>query len=380
MNKPFYSDFTLGILGGGQLGRMLIQEAIDFNVHTHTLDPDPNAPCLHLCNSFTNGSLQDYETVYQFGKKADLVTIEFENVNVDALQTLEDEGIPVYPQPRVLRIIQDKGLQKLFYQENNIPTADFILVNSKTEIGRQASFLPCFQKARKAGYDGKGVQKLRSADDIEKAFDEPSVLEQFIDFEKEISVIVARSASGEINHFPPVEQEFNAEANLVEFLFSPAMISKDIEEKAIATARQVAEKLQIIGILAVELFLTKDGQVLVNEVAPRPHNSGHHTIEANLVSQYEQHLRAILNMPLGATTIKMPAVMVNLLGEKGFEGRAKYEGLDKVLKMEGVSIHLYGKKFTKPFRKMGHVTILAPDLASAREKAHLVQQTLKVIA
>lgn len=380
MNKPFYHDFTLGILGGGQLGRMLIQEAINFNVHTHSLDPDVDAPCKYICHSFTNGSLQDFDSVYQFGKKADLVTIEFENVNTDALQKLEDEGIPVYPQPRIIKMVQDKGLQKQFYKENGIPTADFVLIANKADLQAHADFLPCFQKTRKAGYDGKGVQKLHDINTIDKAFDEPSVLEKFIDFEKEVSVIVARSASGEISHFPPVEQEFNSEANLVEFLFAPANISQAIEEQAIAIARRVAEKLEIVGILAVELFITRDGQVLVNEVAPRPHNSGHHTIEANMVSQYEQHLRAILDMPLGATTITMPAVMVNLLGEKGFSGPARYEGLDQVLHIPGVSIHLYGKKFTKPFRKMGHITIVDADLEKAREKARLVKDTIKVVA
>jgi 5-(carboxyamino)imidazole ribonucleotide synthase len=379
MNKQFYNDLKVGILGGGQLGRMFIQEAVGFNINTSVLDPDADAPCKNICNTFVNGSLQDFDTVYAFGKQVDVLTVEFENVNVDALDKLQGEGVLVYPQPDVLRIVQDKGLQKQFYKDKGIPTADFLLIDNKEEINKHADFLPCFQKLRKAGYDGKGVTKISSTADLHKAFEEPSVLEKFVDFEKELSVIVSRNAKGEIAIFPVVEQEFNSEANLVQYLFSPADINANIEKEAIAIAHKVAESIGIIGILAVELFLTKDGKVLVNEIAPRPHNSGHQTIEGNITSQYEQHLRAILNLPAGATDIKMPSVMVNLLGEKGHEGLAKYDGLDKVLAVSGVSLHLYGKRYTKSFRKMGHVTVVDADINKAKEKARFVKETLKVV-
>lgn len=380
MSAYFYNGLKLGILGGGQLGRMLIQEAINYNVFVAILDPDANAPCKAIANEFTQGSLTDFDTVYNFGKSCGLITIEIEHVNVDALEKLESEGIPVYPQPALLRMIQDKGLQKLFYQENNIPTAPFYLVENKAAIEKHVSEFPFMQKLRKGGYDGRGVTPLRNAGNMEQAFDAPSVLEKFVDFEKEISVIVSRNAQGETKSFPVVELEFNPEANLVEFLFSPAAISAAAENEAQRIACLVAEKLGIVGLLAVEMFLTKDGQVLVNEIAPRPHNSGHQSIEGNYSSQYEQHLRAIFGQPAGSTAVIMPSVMINLLGEKGFEGDAVYEGMEEVLQLEGVYIHLYGKKTTKPFRKMGHVTVLAPDMAAAKAKALRVKELLKVKA
>jgi 5-(carboxyamino)imidazole ribonucleotide synthase len=380
MDKPFYGNFKLGVLGGGQLGRMLIQETINYNVHTCILDPDRNAPCRDIANEFTAGSLKDFDTVYSFGKNVDVLTIEIEHVNVDAMEKLEKEGVKVFPQPAVLRIIQDKGLQKEFYRANSIPTADYFLVENKSEITKYSSHFPFFNKLRKGGYDGKGVVKLDDPNNLSSAFDEPGVLEKLVDFEKEISVIVARNEKGEIAVFPVVELEFNPEANLVEFLFSPAKIAGHIEEQAYEIAYKVAEKMGVVGLLAVEMFVTKDGKVLVNEVAPRPHNSGHQTIEGNKTSQYEQHLRAILNLPLGSTKIIMPSVMINLLGEKGFEGDAKYEGLNEVMAMEGVNIHLYGKKTTKPFRKMGHVTVIDESLEKAKQKALVVKEKLKVVS
>ncbi|MCU0433216.1 MAG: 5-(carboxyamino)imidazole ribonucleotide synthase [Bacteroidia bacterium] len=375
-----FPNYQLGVLGGGQLGRMLIQDAISLNIPVHTLDPDADAPCKSISHSFTNGSLHDFDTVYAFGKKADLLTIEIEHVNVDALEKLEQEGVPVYPQPAVLRIIQDKGLQKEFYRANGIPTAPFELVNNKSEIAQHAASFPFMQKLRKGGYDGKGVTPLTDPANLDKAFDAPSVLEKFVDFEKELAVIVARSTRGEIKSFPVVDMEFNPEANLVEFLFSPAQIAPEIEHEAKRIAELVAEKLGIVGLLAVELFLTRDGKVLVNEIAPRPHNSGHQTIEGNITSQYEQHLRAIFGLPLGDTALIQPSVMVNLLGEKGFEGTAVYQGIEQIMAEPGVYVHLYGKRFTKPFRKMGHITITAATLEEARQKAHFVKNTLKVIA
>ncbi len=373
-------QLNIGILGGGQLGRMIIQNSINLNLNISVLDPDKNAPCKHLVKKFVCGSLTDYETVYQFGKDKDVITIEIENVNTEALKILEKEGKKVFPQPHIIELIQDKGLQKMFYQRNDIPSPDFFLIENKNQINKYSDYFPFFQKMRKGGYDGKGVVKLSNPHFLDKAFDVPSVLERLVDFKKELSVIVARNQSGEINCFPVVECEFNEEANLVEFLFSPADIKKTIEKEAIKIATTIAEKLEIVGLLAVELFLTKDNKLLVNEIAPRPHNSGHHTIEANVTSQFEQHLRAILNLPLGDTSIVKSGVMINLLGDFGHEGTAVYLGLEDVLKFSGVYVHLYGKEKTKPFRKMGHVTIVDDDLIKAKQKAKIVKNTLKVIA
>lgn len=373
-------QIKIGILGGGQLGQMMIQEAINLNLDISVLDPDGQAPCRHLVKKFTQGKLTDYDAVYAFGKGKDLVTIEIENVNTDALKQLEAEGVKVFPQPHIIEMIQDKGLQKMFYQRNNIPSPDFFLIDNHEQIAKYESFFPFFQKLRKGGYDGKGVVKLAHPGMVAHAFKEPSVLERMVDFSKELSVIVARSASGEIKCFPVVECEFNPQANLVEFLFSPAAVNKKIEKEAIQVATQVAEKLGIVGILAVELFLTKDNQVLVNEIAPRPHNSGHHTIEANVTSQFEQHLRAILDLPLGDTSAIQAGVMINLLGDQGYEGVAVYSGLEDALKFSGVHVHLYGKEKTRPYRKMGHVTIVDSEILNAKKKAKTVQNLIKVIA
>lgn len=374
------NKLKIGVLGGGQLGRMMIQSAINYNLYICCLDPDGNAPCKSLANEFTKGSLTDYDTVYKFGKDKDIITIEIENVNVEALKALQKEGKKVFPQPEVIEIIKDKGLQKMFYQRNNIPSPDFFLVENKIQIEKYRDFFPFFQKLRTGGYDGKGVVKLGHPNKIDHAFEAPSVLERLVDFEKEISVIVARNESGETKCFPVVECEFNPEANLVEFLFAPANIKKGVEKQAYDIAVKVAEKLGIVGLLAVEFFVTKDGKVLVNEVAPRPHNSGHQTIEANYISQFEQHLRAILNLPLGDTSIAKPSVMINLLGEKNYEGPAKYEGLLDAMKYKGVYVHLYGKMNTKPFRKMGHVTIVDDDLNLAKKKAITVKDIIKIIS
>ncbi len=376
--KSFYGDLKLGILGGGQLGRMLIQESVNYNVTVHVLDPDADAPCKDLCRQFTVGSLTDFQTVYDFGKTVDLLTIEIEKVNVDALERLENEGITVYPQSRVIRLIQDKGVQKQFFKVNNIPTSPFQLIHNREELKSAALNLPLIQKLRKDGYDGRGVHPLKKEEDLNTAFDAPSLVEEWVDFEKEIAVIVSRNENGEIRTFPCVEMDFNPEANLVEFLISPSSLPVEVQRKADELAIRVAEALKIVGVLAVELFLTRDGEILVNELAPRPHNSGHHSIEGNYTSQYEQHLRAIFNLPLGDTRCIGNAVMINLLGEKGFEGPAQYEGLNEILKIEGVFVHLYGKKTTKPFRKMGHVTILNEDREKAISTAKFVQQTIKV--
>ena len=381
MQKSFTSNqFKLGILGGGQLGRMFIQEAISYNLDVHVLDPDENAPCKDISTTFQVGSLIDFDTVYAFGKGKDVITIEIEHVNADALQKLEDEGVKVFPQPKVLKMIQDKGLQKQFYAENNIPTSDFHLIDNKEGIAQFRSEFPFMQKMRTGGYDGRGVTPLRNDADLEKAFDAPSLLEKFVDFEKEISVIVSRNESGEVKSYPVVELEFNPEANLVDFLFAPAYVANGVEKKAREIAEDLVAKTGIVGLLAVEMFVTKSGEVLVNEIAPRTHNSGHQSIEGNVTSQFEQHLRSVLNLPLGDTRMVEPSVMVNLLGEKDFDGEAIYEGLDEVLKMPGVHVHLYGKKFTRSFRKMGHVTVGAKTLEEAKGIALKVKEVLKVKA
>ncbi len=374
------SELKLGILGGGQLGRMLIQQAINYNVTTLVLDPDADAPCKHISNYFENGSITDFDTVYNFGKKADIITIEIEKVNIDALEQLEKEGKKVFPQSRVIRLIQDKGVQKQFFKENDIPTSPFQIVNTKEDMENSPFHFPYILKLRKDGYDGKGVMKINSAADLDKAFDAPCIIEKLVDFDKEVAVIVARNANGDMKTFPMVEMEFNPEANLVEFLISPSTFAESLQQKAENIAKNIASAMNITGILAVEMFVCKDGELLVNEVAPRPHNSGHQTIEGNYVSQFEQHLRAIYNLPLGDTSSITNAIMINLLGEKGHEGVAKYENLEKILSIDGVYVHLYGKKYTKPFRKMGHVTIVDIDREKAIEKARYVQKTLKVIA
>lgn len=357
---------------------MLIQSGIDFNFNFKIIDPDEHAPCRSLAD-FTCGSLTDYETVMKFGEQCDIITIEIENVNTQALKELAKKGKKVFPQPDVIELIQDKRVQKTFYKNNGIPTANFILTENKADVLKQVK-LPMVNKLGKEGYDGRGVQLLRTAADLEKAFDKPGLLEELVDFDKEISVIVARNEKGEIKTFPSVEMVFHPEHNLVEYLFAPAQISNAIAEKADSIAKTIIEKLNMVGLLAVEMFVTKSGEVLVNEIAPRPHNSGHQTIEANVTSQYEQHLRAITGLPLGDTQLFLPSAMVNLLGEEGFSGPAFYQGLEEVMDVKGVHVHLYGKAQTKPFRKMGHVTIVDKDIDNVKQKANFVKETLKVIA
>lgn len=378
-NKAIESK-KLGILGGGQLGRMLIQAGLNLNLDINVLDPDQNAPCKNIAAEFTVGSLTDFDTVYEFGKTCDLITVEIENVNTAALKKLQAEGKKVFPQPEVIELIQDKRTQKQFYSDNNIPTANFVLTQDREDVQNYISWLPAVHKLGKEGYDGRGVQVIKEEKFLDKAFDAPGLLESLINFKKEISVIVARNESGDVKSFPVVELVFHPEANLVEYLFAPADISKQIAEKAEQIAEKVITTLDMVGLLAVEMFVTQNDEVLVNEVAPRPHNSGHQTIEANYTSQYEQHLRAVFNLPLGDTSALLPSAMVNLLGEDGFSGPAVYEGLQDILALKGVHVHLYGKKLTKPFRKMGHVTIVDEDFNSLKEKVNLIKRTLKVTA
>ena len=380
MAKTWYGrELQIGVLGGGQLGRMLIQAANSLDIQLHMLDPDPVAPCASIAYSFEVGSLTDYNTVLAFGQNKDLLTVEIENVNTDALRALEKQGVKVFPQPHILELIRDKGSQKQFYLDNGIPTAPFVFCEPHLPLNNPFGF-PVVHKLRTGGYDGKGVNIIQEASQLNDSFSEPSICEECIAFTKELSVLVARNEDRQTKCFPVVECEFNPEANLVEFLFSPAEVSTAIEEKAQAIAIDIIEKLDMVGLLAVELFLTKEGELLVNEIAPRPHNSGHHTIEIARCSQFEQHLRAILNLPLGDTQLHSAGAMLNLVGEKGHEGPVYYQGLEDILKLPGVHPHLYGKSHTKPFRKMGHVTISGVHMHDVRSKAQEVKETIKVIS
>lgn len=371
-------DFKLGVLGGGQLGRMLIQQAISWDVNVYCLDPSSEAPCKEISNGFTLGDFNDYEAVKSFGKDKDVLTIEIEHVNTKALHELEAEGVKVFPQPHIIDLVKDKGAQKEFYKTHGFPTSDFHLLEEGEDVANYYKEGGIVQKLRTGGYDGRGVQVLRTKESLSKAFEEPSLIEDLVDIEKELSVIVARNEKGEVNSFPVVDMEFNEEANLVEFLYAPASISKELGKEARELAERLISELEMVGLLAVELFLDKQGNLLINEIAPRPHNSGHHTIEGNYNSQYAVHLRSILGMHLGSTETIKPSAMLNLLGEKGYEGAVYYEGLDKILEQEGVFVHLYGKSITKPFRKMGHVTVLGDDLNELRTKIDEVKKGLKV--
>lgn len=375
----FYKEYEVGILGGGQLGQMLIEAAIKFNLQISVLDPDSEASCQSITHQFDVGSLQDFDTVYNFGKNKKLLTIEIEHVNTDALKKLNSEGVTIFPQPEIISLIQDKRKQKEFYKKNNIPTSEYQLIESKKDIFQHIDFLPAVQKLAYAGYDGKGVYKIQDQKDIEKAFDQPSVLEKKIDIEKEISIIIARNKKGEIVVYPAVELVFNPEYNLVDYLLSPARLSVQLEKQAKEIAITIAEKLKIVGLLAIELFITKENKILVNEIAPRPHNSGHHTIEGNFTSQFEQHWRAILNLPLGNTESRCFSGILNLLGEKNHTGSVVYEGLDDILKIKNTFIHLYGKKITKPFRKMGHITILGDSIEEVEKNIQYIKNKIRVI-
>jgi 5-(carboxyamino)imidazole ribonucleotide synthase len=377
---PFDGSLKIGVLGGGQLGQMMIQEAIGYNFYFKVMDPDASAPCSIIANEFIQGDLKNHKDVLSFAQDCDVITIEIEKVNTQALKELQKQGKKVFPQPEVIEMIQDKGTQKEFYQHHHIPTAPFEICKNLAEVKSKNWAFPFVQKLRKDGYDGKGVHIIRSQADLEKGFDAPCLIERMVDFEKEISVIVARNSDGECKTFPAVEMEFHPEANLVEFQINPARISDFIALKAENIAIKIAEELNLVGLLAVELFLSADGELLVNELAPRPHNSGHQSIEGNITSQFEQHLRAILNLPLGNTDILKPAVMINLLGSEGYTGAAHYENINEAFAESGVYVHLYGKKETRPFRKMGHISIVKDSIEAAIETAQKLKQTLKVIS
>ncbi len=380
----FSSQFKLGILGGGQLGKMLLAETRKYDIYTLVLDPSNEAPCKLSCNEFFQGDLMDYDTVYNFGKRADVVTIEIENINVDALESLEKEGVKVYPSSNTLRIIQNKSTQKLFYVDHNIPTADFSRFAYKDEIftaiENESLSFPFVWKSAQFGYDGNGVKIVKTYSDLDGLSPDACITETLIPFETELAVIVARSVSGKISTYPVVEMEFHPEANQVEYVLCPARINSEIAKKAQLIALRTSAAFNHVGLLAVEMFLTKSGDILVNEVAPRPHNSGHFSIEASYTSQYEQHLRAILDLPLGNSESKQSAVMVNLVGAEDYKGKVVYKNIESILALDGVTPHIYGKKETRPFRKMGHVTIVNSDLSRARVIAEKVKKTIEVIS
>jgi len=379
----FSSDFKLGILGGGQLGKMLLSETRKFDIQTLVLEPSEEAPARLSCNKFIKGSLMDFDTVYQFGKMVDLLTIEIENVNLDALDQLEKEGLPIYPSPKTLRLIQNKGKQKDYYVSNDIPTSPhqrFVdLNNLKTTIAKDELEFPFVWKCAQFGYDGNGVKICRSALDLENLPDVECIAEEMVPFKNELAVIVARSVSGEVKTYPVVEMEFHPEANQVEYVICPARIDATVAQKATEVALKVSEAFNHVGLLAVEMFQTEDDKILVNEVAPRPHNSGHYSIEASYTSQFENHLRAILNLPLGNTDSKVAGIMVNLVGSEGYSGQVVYENISNIMAIEGVTPHIYGKRETRPFRKMGHVTIVNEDMAAARKIAEEVKNSIRVI-
>ncbi|MCF7569041.1 5-(carboxyamino)imidazole ribonucleotide synthase [Sabulilitoribacter arenilitoris] len=380
----FSSNFKLGILGGGQLGKMLLNDTRKFDIYTCVLDASNEAPCKIASNEFHLGDLLDYDAVYNFGKQVDVLTIEIENVNVDALEALEKEGVKVYPSAKTLRTIQNKATQKLFYVDNDLPTAPFTrfayLSEIEDAIENGGITLPFVWKAAQFGYDGNGVKVVRVLSDLEGLPKGECIAENLVPFKNELAVIVARNASGEIKTFPVVEMEFHPEANQVEYVICPARIDNDVAKKATEVALKVSKAFNHVGLLAVEMFQTENDNILINEVAPRPHNSGHQTIEANYTSQFEQHLRAILNLPLGRTDSKVGGVMVNLVGAEGHTGNVVYENIETIMKMNGVTPHIYGKKQTRPFRKMGHVTIVNKDLNEARRVAEDVKKVIKVIS
>jgi 5-(carboxyamino)imidazole ribonucleotide synthase len=380
----FSSDFKLGVLGGGQLGRMLLAETQKYDIYTAILDASPEAPCAQICNEFHIGNLLNFDAVYNFGKLVDVLTIEIEHVNIDALYQLEKEGLKIYPQPSVIEIIQHKGKQKDFFVDNNIPTSPHKRFKNKQELinsfEKNEFEIPCVWKSAQFGYDGTGVKIVRSVDDIQSLADTDCIVEELIPFKNELAVIVARNADGEVKTYPVVEMEFHPEANQVEYVICPARIDEKVAEKAREIALHVAKSFKHVGLLAVEMFQTENDEILINEVAPRTHNSGHYSIEASYTNQFEQHLRTVLNLPLGNTESKVAGIMVNLVGEEGFTGNVVYENIEKVMQIDGVTPHIYGKKTTKPFRKMGHVTIVDKDIDKARKTAQKVKETIRVIA
>jgi len=370
----------VGILGGGQLGRMLLQAAVNYPVQTAVLENDSECPAAHLCNYFVKGDITDFDAVYNFGKGLDAITIEIESVNEAALEQLEKEGVNIYPKPATLKTIKNKILQKEFYKKNEIPTSDFIVTQNLQELNSHTAFLPAVHKIAMGGYDGRGVQVIKTKDDIGKGFDAPGVLEKMVKIKKEIAVIIAVNDKGETAIYPAVDMVFDPLLNLLDYQLSPADLTDKILWKIEAIALKVVKHLNSPGIFAVELFVDANDEVFVNETAPRVHNSGHHTIEANFSSQFDMLWRVILGYPLGNTAAILPAAIVNILGAEGHTGDAYYEGLEEVLKIDDAFVHLYGKKQTKPGRKMGHVTVLSKQRQQLIHQANLIKHTLKVVS
>lgn len=370
----------VGILGGGQLGRMMLQEAPNYPVETWVMEKDADCPSAHLCHHFVLGDIRDFDAVYAFGQLVDALTIEIENVNIEALEKLESEGKRIIPKPSALRTIKNKILQKEYYLKNNIPSPAFLITQDREDLKKHVDFLPAVHKLGMGGYDGKGVQILKSVDDLDNGFNAPSVLEKMVDIHKEIAITVAISENGSHVIYPPVEMIFDPYLNLLDFQLCPADIAEKAIWKAEALALSVARNFGSAGIFAIEMFVDGNSDVIVNETAPRVHNSGHHTIEAHFSSQFDMLWRILLNYPLGGTAMIMPSMMVNILGADGFTGEAKYEGMDEILKMENAFVHLYGKKLTAPGRKMGHVTIIDKDKTNLMRKAAIIKQTLRVIS
>lgn len=380
MENYFSSNFKLGIIGGGQLGKMLLAETQKFDIFTSVLDPSPDAPCALIAHQFTVGNLMDFDTVYQFGKSVNLLTIEIEHINIEALFLLEEEGLKIFPQPSVIEIIQHKGKQKEFYQKYQIPTASFKRFHTLDGVKKDLLQYPFIWKSAQFGYDGMGVKAIKSEKDLATLPNTECIIEDMIPFKMELAVIVARNLNNEVTTYPVVEMEFHPEANQVEYVICPARVSDEISSKAQEIALKVSDAFKHVGLLAVEMFLTHDDQLLVNEVAPRPHNSGHFSIEASYTNQFEQHIRAILNLPLGKTDSKLAGIMVNLVGSEGHSGDVIYQNMEEILRMSGVTPHIYGKKQTRPFRKMGHVTIVNTSINEARKVAEIVKNTIKVIS
>lgn len=384
MTNYFSSQFKLGILGGGQLGKMMLYETRKFDITTHVLDPSSEAPCRIACDVFEQGDLMDFDTVYAFGKKVDVLTFEIESVNIEALAALEKEGIKVFPSSKTLQNIQDKGVQKKFYATHNIPTSPFTIFETleglKKSIEKNETPLPFVWKSCTGGYDGQGVSIIKTVSQLDTLPNRPCIAEDLVPFKNELAVIVARNPGGQVVTYPVVEMEFHPEANQVEYVICPARIDHKIAEKARGIAVKVSEAFEHVGLLAVEMFQTEDDEIIVNEVAPRPHNSGHYSIEASYTNQFEQHIRAILNLPLGNTESKVGGIMVNLVGAEGHTGDVVYQNIEKILAMDGVTPHIYGKKQTRPFRKMGHVTIVDKDIDTARKVAQVVKDLIKVVA
>ena len=370
----------VGILGGGQLGRMLLQAAANYVVETFVLENDEDCPAAHLCTHFIKGDIKDFDTVYNFGKQLDAITIEIESVNVEALEKLEAEGVKVYPKPAAIKIIKNKITQKEFYKQHNIPSPEFIITENIVELINHVDFLPAVHKIGQGGYDGKGVQVIRDQSAIEKGFNAPSVLEKMVDIQKEIAIIVAMNDKKEKAIYPATEMIFDPELNLLDYQISPADLDEEVSKKANEIALQLADKLNSPGLFAIEMFVDKNNNVLVNETAPRVHNSGHHTIEANYCSQYDMLWRIMLQYPLGNTAAILPSSIINLLGEDGYSGVAKYDGLDEVLSMPDTFVHLYGKAQTKPGRKMGHVTVMSADKNVLIGSVNKIKNSLKVIS